>query len=119
MAFTGTATVIPISDRIVRITGLSLAAGASGTIGLFTASGTPGVKTPQSFQPAVYEYNTTSVGLQSSIEVTSQPAAVGVATAVPISIVKTGTTNADFLATLTNTSVVNSPDLEIMVRFHD
>ncbi len=119
MAFTGTPTVIPISDRIVRITGLSLAAGASGTIGLFTASGTPGVKTPQSFQPAVYEYNTTSVGLQSSIEVTAQPAAVGVATAVPVSVVKTGTTNVDFLATLTNTSVVNSPDLEIMVRFHD
>src|SRR6185295_11596627 len=113
MAFTGSATIIPISDRIVRITGLSLAAGASGTIGLFTASGTPGVKTPQSFQPAVYEYNTTSVGLQSSIQVTTQPAAIGVATAVPITVVKSGTTNVDFLATLTNTSVVDSPALEI------
>ena len=34
MAFTGTAVVKKVSDKKIRITGLSLAAGASGDIGL-------------------------------------------------------------------------------------
>lgn len=120
MAFTGTATITQISDSIVRITGLSLAAGASGTIGLFPATGTaPGAKTPQAFQPAVYEYGATSVALSDSIDVTTKPAATGVATAIPISVVKSGTTTADWRATLTNTSATDSPALEIYVRFHN
>ncbi len=122
MAFTGTATVVPISDRIVRITGLSLASGASGVIVPFGAVSPPAgsVTLPNSFQPKTYTYLDTPVTLQDSIEVTCEPAATGTATAIPVSTVKAGTTVANFTATLTNThGSIATPALEIFVRFHD
>lgn len=121
MAFTGSATVKQVSDRIVRITGLSLAAAASGTVGLFGATGTPpGVTLPEQFQTEHYEYLGSNVPFADAIEVTAQAAATGVATAIPIAIVKTGTTTADFRATITNThATLATPDLEIMVKFHE
>lgn len=121
MAFTGTAVVTQISDRMVVITGLSLVAGAAGTLGLFGATGgTPGVTLPAAFQPRGYAYLGNPIPLASSIEVTAQPAAVGVATAIPVAVVKTGTTVADFRTTVTNThGSLATPDLEIVVRFHD
>lgn len=121
MAFTGSATVKQISDRMVRITGLSLAAGAAGTIGLPGATGsTPGVTLPESFKTLHYAYNSVNVPFADAIEITSQPAATGVAVAIPVSVVKTGTTLADFRATLTNTHASTAtPSLEIMVRFHE
>ena len=121
MAFTGTATVKQISDRLVRITGLSLTAGAAGTIGLNGATGTaPGVELPATFKTEHYAFLGSNVPFQDSIEVTAAPAAVGVATAVPIAIVKTGTSIADFRATITNThATLATPNLEIMARFHE
>ena len=41
------------------------------------------------------------------------------ATMIPFSVVKTGSTVEDFDITITNTSSVDSPTLEIEVRFHD
>ncbi len=119
MAFTGTAVVQQISDNLVRITGLSLAAGASGTIGLFGNSGTPGVRLPNSFNPAPYVAENAQVPLAASLDVSVAPAAVGVATAIPYAVVKAGTGEADFVATVTNThGSLASPNLEIYVRFH-
>jgi hypothetical protein len=119
MAFTGTAVVTSVSDREVVITGLSLVSAAEGTIGLFSNSGTPGVRLPASFEAAVYAFLGTTVPLSASIEVTTQPAATGVATAIPVSVVKSGTTPADWLATLTNThGSLTTPNLEIRVKFH-
>jgi hypothetical protein len=119
MAFTGTATVQQISDNIVRITGLSLAAGANGTVGLFGNAGTPGVRLPDAFNPAPYVAEGVSVPLAASLDVTVAPAAVGVATAIPYAVVKSGTTASDFLATITNThGSLASPNLEIYVKFH-
>ena len=47
MAFTGTATIVLVSDSIVRVTGLTLGVSAEGTIGLFGATGTtPNVRLP-------------------------------------------------------------------------
>jgi len=122
MAFTGTATVKQISDRLVRITGLSLASAASGVIVPFGAVSPPAgsVVLPQSFHPQTYAYGTGTVTLQDCIEVTAEPAATGVATAIPVSTVKTGTTVADFAATLTNThGSLATPALEIIVRNHE
>jgi hypothetical protein len=123
MAFTGTATIKQISDRMVRITGLSLASGASGVIALATTDSPPGgsVVLPASFKPGAYTYSANvSVGLQDCIEVTALPATTGVATAIPVSVVKTGTTPAAFVATLTNThGSLATPNLEIFVRLHD
>ncbi len=122
MAFTGTAVVKQISDRLVRITGLSLAGNnTTGTIGLAAATGsTPGVTLPEAFKTEHYTFLGSNVPFQDAIEVTAQVAATGVATAVPIAIVKSGTTTADFRATITNTHAsLATPNLEIMVRFHE
>lgn len=119
MAFTGTAVVTQISDALVRITGLSLAAGAAGTIALFPNAGTPGVRLPQAFKPVPYTYDEATVGLSDTIEVFAQAAAVGVATAIPVAIVKSGSSVAAFTATITNThGSLATPNLEIYVRYH-
>lgn len=117
MAFTGSATIVQISDRKLRITGLSLVAGASGTIGL--DGGTGEVDLPVGFQPQPYTNSEgASISLQSSIQVSFVPAAA-VATAIPVEVVKTGTNNSDFLATLTNNhGSTTSPALEIFVEWH-
>jgi hypothetical protein len=121
MAFTGTAVVKQISDRIVRITGVSLVAAASGTIGLFGATGTaPGVTLPEAFKTLHYSYAGVNVPFVDAIEVTAQPAAVGTATAIPVAVVKTGSTLADFRATITNThGSIATALLEIVVKFHE
>ena len=121
MAFTGTPVVRQITDREVRITGLSLAAGAAGTIGLDQNTGSPGVRLGVQFSPAPYTGpDGNIVHLQDSIDVTAQPDALGTAVAIPIAIVKTGTKNTDFLATITNTHASTAtPELEIYVHFHD
>lgn len=121
MAFTGTATIKQVSDSIVRITGLSLGAGpVSGTIGLHTETGgAPDVVLPVGFQPLTYQYGNVPglVSLQDSITVDVY-AAGAVTNALQVSVVKTGTTPADFRATVTNSSGSASPALEMYVKFH-
>ncbi len=120
MAFTGTAATKQISDGIVRITGLSLGAGASGTIGLSGATGSaPEVLLPASFDPEPYSRGGVDITLADMLLAETIPAAVGTATSIPISIVKSGTTDADFRFTLTNTSGTASPLLEIIIRNHE
>jgi len=120
MAFTGTAVVTQVADNLVRITGLSLGSGAAGTIGLNGATGTaPGVRLPGEFKTEPYAYLGDNVPLQDAVQCYQQPAATGVAVAIPVSVVKTGTTREDFRITLTNTHASTaSPDLEIYVKYH-
>lgn len=119
MAFTGTAVIKQISDSMVRITGLSIGAGANGTIGLAGATGsTPGVRLPASFKSGEYTYNGVTVGLQDSIDCEVNPAEP-IGDMIPISVEKTGTTAAAFRITLSNGFASESPGLEIYVRFHE
>lgn len=119
MAFTGSPTIVQISDRKVLITGLSLAAAAVGTISLSGGSGA--VLLPKGFKPTPYNNGApggTPVGLVSSIEVTTNPNSA-VATAIPIEVVKTGDEVIDWVATLTNNhGSIASPNLEIWVEWH-
>lgn len=119
MAFTGAATIVQVSDREVRITGLSLGAGASGTIGLHEKTVPADVTLPAAFAPRPYETpeSTTPVGLQSSVKVTFASANPG-AVQMPIGVVKTGTTPEDFVATITDAGGDVTGDLEIYVEFH-
>lgn len=119
MAFTGTPVVVQVSDRKVRITGLSLVAAAAGTIALFGHAAGPGVILPEGFAPSPYTQSEgASISLQDSIQVSYVPDAA-VATAIPLECVKTGTTAADFLATLTNNHAsTTSPRIEIYVEWH-
>lgn len=119
MAFTGTATLTQISDGQVLIKGLSLAATVAGQIGLF-GSGAE-IELPEGFKPSIYSRGGSSIALSLSIEVTAQPAAVGVATAIPLAIVNTGgsTVPDNWRSTITNThATLATPNLDIMVKFH-
>lgn len=115
MAFTGAAVVKKISDRLFRITGVSLAADASGTIGFSDKTVAPEVELEA---PTWDPYG--EVTLQDAVQVKMNPV-TDVSAAVPISVVKTGTTHADFVITLHNDNAgggAASADLEIYVEFH-
>lgn len=117
MAFTGTAVVTQISDRLVRVTGLSLAGSAAGTISL--SGGTGQVLLPAGFKPTPYVNGEgQSVSLQAAIEVSLTPV-TSITTLVPIMAVKTGTDPADFLITFTNTTSATASALQdIYIAFH-
>lgn len=109
MAFTGTATVTKVSNSLVRITGLSLAAAAAGTIGLFGESGD--VDLPDAFNPKDYG----DVDLAESLEVSAHMVTAE-AVAPALQVVKT---TGPFLITMTNGGGAASGGLEIYVRFHN
>jgi hypothetical protein len=123
MAFTGTPVVKQITDGMVRITGVSLGVAAAGVIMLHGAASPPvgAIVLPEGFIVNTYEYSNTPglVTLQDCIDVTCKRASTGATTTIPISTVKTGTTHADFRATLTNGDAEDvTSDLEIYVRNH-
>jgi hypothetical protein len=119
MAFTGTATVVEVSDSMMQITGLSLAAAANGTIGLFEKSVAAGVTLPATFQPRPYaDGSGDGVAMQASIKVDVVQTSTG-ATACPIQVVKTGTAPTDFAITISNTSVGTVATFEVYVSFHN
>ena len=114
MAWTGSATSTLVADNIVRVTGLSLAGAASGTIGLSTKTVAADVSLPAGFAPR----KNGSVNLADSISVSYVPV-TSVATLVPVMVVKTGTLSTDFVITFTNTTAATaSAELDIYIRFH-
>lgn len=120
MAFTGTPVLKKISDKMFRISGaITLAGDASGTIGFSDKTVAAEVSLPA---PDWQPYKTAggnSVSLIDAIKVSINPT-TDVTAAVPISVVKTGTTHADFVITLHNdTAATVSGELEIYVQFHD
>ncbi len=119
MAFTGIAVVKQVADNLVRITGLSLVDGASGTIGLFENAIAPGVRLPEGFKPRVFSRPDGDVSLQDAVEVDIHPTESG-NTAIPINVTKAGTTPEDFAITLDAAAAAETDtgDLEIYVRFH-
>ena len=122
MAFTGSPVIQQISDRTVRITGVSLAFGASGILGLHGGAVGGAVALPASFKPHDYHYQPTDndVSFQESVRVTINPVTDVSNFGIPIRVVKTGTVVADFAITLTNDAAgTGSGDLEIYVTFRD
>lgn len=119
MAFTGTAAITKVADNLYRITGLSLAAAAAGTIGLGENASAEVKLNGTGWN----RYETTGthggrVELDDSVQVQYEVAATGLAVVEPLSVVKTGNGPADFLITLTNPDAAASGALEIYVRFH-
>ena len=113
MAFTGTAVQEQISERCMRVSGLSLAASAAGTIGLFGGAGE--VDLEDGFQPKAY-------GEVSQIEgcwVTFEATTLVAAGEVPVlRIVKTGA-DLTFVITITNDDAVNaSPVMVFYIHWH-
>ncbi len=119
MAFTGTAAIKKVADNLYRITGLSLAAAASGTIGLAENSSAA----VQLEGTGWNRYQTTGahggqVELDESVQLSYEVAEAALAVVEPLSIVKSGDGPEDFLITLTNPDAAASGALEIYVRFH-
>ncbi len=111
MAFTGTIVVTKVAGDLFRITGAILTAGVSGTIG-FTI-GTNDIEfTAPEWLP------TTGVTLQAAINVVANRLTAGAATAVPLQIVKTGTTQTDFQITVTNPDgAASTGAMELYVQY--
>lgn len=108
MAFTGTATITKVADDLVLLEGLSLAAGANGTISLSGGGGDE--ELPAAFQPSAYS----DVDLSESLKVSVHK----VATSTAALDLFWDTTTAG-LTTITNDDGVNAtPNLKIWVRFH-
>jgi len=118
MAFTGVATIKKVAENLFRITGLSLAAGAAGTISVDAGAGEVKLDAPEwgGYDTAGQQGGAVTLADAIQVEVVSADAA---GTAVEdVAVVKTGTLPADFLATLTNKDVAASGALEIYVRYH-
>src|SRR5277367_1653775 len=113
VTFSVSPTFSQVSDRKVRVTGLSLGAGCTGSIGLFGSTASPDVTLPATFQPEPYTNSEGKViPLQDSIQV-SYVFDGAVTSSTPLSVVKSGTTNKTFLATLANGFETGSSPLEI------
>lgn len=123
MAFTGTASIQLIADGIARITGISLAAGANGTIGLSQSVNSPSITLPGDFHATTYAVPypaaNTSVQTQASIDVTAKAADTTTPNGADVRVTKSGVGLTDFLATVTNANAASAtPSLEIYVKFH-
>lgn len=124
MAFTGTPVLKKVTDTLFRLTGVSLAADASGTIGFSESGASPEVelvapdwKPYQLDQPGQAAAGV--VSLQDAVMVWLNPV-TDVTAGVPISIVKTGTAHDDFAITIHNDNASEgqvSGGLEIYIAF--
>ncbi len=75
---------------------------------------------PRPFRPRTFAYLGAAVALQDSVQVTYRDVASSNSVAPAIAVVKTGTTVANFLATITNTDEeIDSPVQEFYIRFHE
>lgn len=117
MAFTGSAVICQVTDSLVRITGLSLAKTAVGTISCGASGGD--VNMPTTFKPEVYPYANALLVPSDVIDCQIVPAGSHVGTNLPY-LVKAGATFATpFLITITNPDATNAtPALEIWLKFH-
>jgi hypothetical protein len=114
MAFTGTPVVTKITDKCFRITGVSLAGDASGTIGFSDKT----VAAEVSLIAPNWDAYTGPDGAVTLIDMVKVDVGIAsdVTTPVPVSVVKTGTTHLNFVATLHNdTAATVSGSLEIYV----
>lgn len=116
MAFTGVAAFQKVTDVLVRITGLSLAAGADGILALFGGTTVGAVVLPENPTHDWTAFD--DVSLIESIQVLINPVTDVSNFGIPIRVVKTGV-DVGFAITLTNdAAAVGSADLEIYVRYH-
>lgn len=119
MSFNGEAIIEQITPNLVRITGLSLDAQASGTLGLADSANDPDVRLPATLKIPPLSFGCAMVALAARIRVSIEPVsgAPGPFTNLPPSIEKTGETTEGFLTTITNTKVdLPTQTLEIYVE---
>lgn len=118
MSFTGTASILQLSDQELVIHGLSLPSDASGRIGLFRSTLTPEVRLPQSFAAELYPYQGGVVGLRDALQIDfTLGLTPGPFTNLMPSVQMSGTTPEDFEIIITNTNTGEpTQPLTILVR---
>src|SRR4029077_4850432 len=118
MSFTGTASILQLSDQELAIHGLSLPSDASGRIGLFRSLLTPEVRLPQSFAAEPYPYQGGVVGLRDAIQVDfTLGLTPGAFTNLLPSVQLFGMTPEDFEIVITNTNTAEpTQPLTIHIR---
>jgi len=116
MPFTGTPSILQLSEREIVIHGLSLASDASGRIGLFRSTLAPEVRLPQSFVAEPYHYQEGIVGLGDALKIdfTLGLTPGGFTNLMP-SVQTAGTTPEDFEITITNTNT-SEPTQPLTIR---
>jgi len=113
MAFGGLpGTVTQISDRVVRLTGQTLANGASGTIALSNGPASD-IALPATFTPDVFPSALGAIADRIRFYIVQQTAA---ATGQPYHVAKAGATQALFQITVTNDGAAGSGALEMYVE---
>jgi hypothetical protein len=116
MAFTGAPVIVQVSERVVRVTGVSLAAGAAGILGLFGSTVVGAVALPRSFQPEPRTFQGDVIPLTESIRVTINPV-TDVEGPGPNIVVEKAGAGLAFGITLTNgAAALATGDLEIYVE---
>lgn len=117
MAWTGTATVKKVNDRLVRITGVSLLKDASGTIGFADETAPADIELPDLPDWLPRGAFSLSDLIEVRINVTTD-----VTDPVPISVAKSGSSQLDFLLTFHNdtdsSTGTDSASLEILIEIH-
>jgi hypothetical protein len=116
--FNGTAVFEQISSTELRITGLTLSANTSGTIGFAVADGTPApdLKLPDVFLVPSASFLGNPVPLRALVKIDIEPESGGPFTNLPPSIEKTGDTGEAFRIKITNTKVdLTTQTLEIYI----
>ena len=123
MAFTGAPIVKKVTNNLFRITGVSLAADASGTIG-FSDKDVPSEVSlvAPNWQPYARPGGPSGdvVELADAVDVEVIIAGVAVSGKVPLSVSKTGSDHSEFEITITNRTAgpgVATDALEIYVQF--
>ena len=110
MSLLGTPVIDLVTPNLVRITGVSIPAQESFTIGLAGMNGTPDITLPPGFQLP-------TLPLVAAIRVSITPESAGPLTNLPPSVQKSGTTPADFGVVITNTKVdLTTQTLEIYIE---
>lgn len=117
MAFGGVAVVNQISDRVVRITGLTLAAAATGTIALSNGPASdvqlPATFTPQEVPSVAGDATVDTITDRTRVTIQQTAAA---ATGQPYHVQKNGVGQTTFQIAVTNDGAVGSGALEIYVE---
>jgi hypothetical protein len=116
MPFTGTPSILQLSEREVVIHGLSLASDASGRIGLFRSTLNPEVRLPQAFVAEPYHYQGGIIRLSDAVQIdfTLGLTPGGFTNLMP-SVQTSGTTPEDFEVTITNTNT-GEPTQPLTIR---
>lgn len=104
--FNGTPVIIQISSTELRVTGITLNANTSTTIGFSVAGGAhpaPDLRLPDTFPVPATSFLGSPVPLEALVQVEINPNTVGPFTNLPPSIEKAGNTGEDFRIKITNT----------------